>query len=149
MKRFNEYITSSFKGIAMLLAASVVFVLFISVFPLIGSLTTSGFPIKDVMLDNFHLLIILSLISIPLGFFLGIIAGRLKNKRILWMILLGLLFYWLMILLVILFMSKFSFSGQDFSDIFQLSVWAMLAYSFFAVPLVIMAVFLLERWTRK
>ena len=149
MKSFNEYIVSSFKGITMLLAASLVFVLFISVFPLIGSLTTSGFPLKDVMIDNFYLLVILALISVPLGFFLGIIAGRLKNMRILWMVLLGLLFYWLMILLVILFMSKFSFAGQDISDIFQLSVWAMLAYSFFAVPMVIMAVFLLERWTRK
>lgn len=149
MKSFNEYIISSFKGILILLAASLIFVLIISAFPLIGSLTTPGFPLKNVMFDNFHLLIILSLISIPLGFFLGIIAKRLTNKRMLWMILLGFLFYWLMILLVILIMTKFSFSGRDISDIFQLSVWAMLAYSFFAVPMVIMAVFLLERWTRK
>ena len=149
MKNFNDYLVNSFKGIIMMLAASLVFVLFISVFPLIGSLTTSGFPLKNVMLDNFRLFIILALISIPLGFFIGIIAGRLKNKRMLWLIILGLLFYWLMIVLVILFMSKFSFSGKDFSDVFQLSVWAMLAYSFFAVPLVIMGVFLLERWTRK
>jgi len=65
------------------------------------------------------------------------------------MIMLGLVFYWLMLLLVILVMSKFSLKGNDIVEILQLSVWAMLAYSMFAVPLVILAVFLLEKWTRK
>jgi hypothetical protein len=46
-------------------------------------------------------------------------------------------------------MSKFSLKGNDIVEILQLSVWAMLAYSMFAVPLVILAVFLLEKWTRK
>ena len=133
----------------MIMAASVAFILFISIFPLIGSLTTSGFPLGNVMRDNFHLLVILCLVSIPLGFFLGFLAGKLKRKRIFWMVILGLAFYWLMILLLIMIMSKFSFSGRDFVEILQLSVWAMLAYSMFAVPLVILAVFFLERWTRK
>jgi hypothetical protein len=133
----------------MLLAASLVFIVFISVFPLIGSFTTSGFPLKDILLDNLHLLVILCAISIPLGFFLGYLAGMLKRKRIFWMIILGLVFYWLMLLLVILAMSKFSLKGNDIVEILQLSIWAMLAYSMFAVPLVILSVFLLEKWTRK
>ena len=133
----------------MLMAASFVFVTFISFFPIIGSFTTSGFPLKDVLLDNLHLLVILCATSIPLGFFLGFLAGMLKRKRIFWMIMLGLVFYWLMLLLVILVMSKFSLKGNDIVEILQLSVWAMLAYSMFAVPLVILAVFLLEKWTRK
>jgi len=103
----------------------------------------------NVMRDNFHLLVILCLVSIPLGFFLSFLAGKLKRKRIFWMVILGLAFYWLMILLLIMIMSKFSFSGRDFVEILQLSVWAMLAYSMFAVPMVILAVFFLERWTRK
>lgn len=149
MKKFHAYLANSFKGIMMLLAASLVFIIFISVFPLIGSFITSGFPLKDVLLDNLHLLVILCAISIPLGFFLGFLAGMLKRKRIFWMIILGLVFYWLMLLLVILAMSKFSLKGNDIVEILQLSVWAMLAYSMFAVPLVILAVFLLEKWTRK
>jgi hypothetical protein len=149
MKNFSAYLVNSFKGIMMLLAASLVFIIFISVFPLIGLFTTSGFPLKDVLLDNLHLLVILCAISIPLGFFLGFLAGMLKRKRIFWMIILGLVFYWLMLLLVILAMSKFSLKGNDIVEILQLSVWAMLAYSMFAVPLVILAVFLLEKWTRK
>lgn len=149
MKNFSDYLANSFKGIMMLLAASLVFVIFISVFPIIGSFTTSDFPLKNVLLDNLHLLVILCAISIPLGFFLGFLAGMLKRKRIFWMIMLGLVFYWLMLLLVILAVSKFSLKGNDIVEILQLSVWAMLAYSMFAVPLVILAVFLLEKWTRK
>lgn len=133
----------------MLLIASVAFVLFISIFPLIGSLTVSGFPLQAVMLDNLHLLILLCVISLPLGLCLGIIAGRLKRKRIFWMILLGLLFYWTCILLIILFTSKSFIIGTDFSDVLRISIWAMLAYSLFAVPFVILAVFFIERWTRK
>ena len=149
MKNISLFLSNSFKGMLMLLAASLAFVLFISVFPLIGSFTTSGFPLGNVMLNNLHLLIILCLVSVPLGFFLGFIAGKLKKKRIFWMILLGLVLYWLIIMLVIMLMSKFSFSGSDFSYILQLSVWAMLAYSMFAMPLVILSVFFLEKWTRK
>jgi hypothetical protein len=149
MKKTSIFFSNSFKGIIMLLAASLVFVFFLSVFPLIGSLTTGGFPLGSVMLDNLQLLIMLCLVSIPLGFFLGFLVGKLKKKRIFWMIILGFIFYWLMILLIIMIMAKFSFSGNDFSDILRLSAWAMLAYSMFAVPLVILAVFLLERWTRK
>ncbi len=149
MKKTQAFFSNSFKGILMLLAASGAFVLFLSVFPLIGSITTSGFPLGKVLFDNLQLLLILCLVSIPLGFFLGSLAGKLKRKRIFWMIILGLIFYWLMILLVIMLMSKFSFSGRDFSEIIRLSDWAMLAYSMFAVPLIILAVFFLEKWTRK
>ena len=133
----------------MLIAASVAFIVFISVFPAIGSLTVKAFPLKDVLIDNLKLLLILCVVSIPLGFFTGILAGKLKKKRIFWMIMLSLLFYWLMIILVIIVVSKFSLSAKDFSEVIQLSVWAMLAYSMFAMPLIIMAVFLLEKWTRK
>jgi hypothetical protein len=149
MMNLNTFIVNSFKGVLMLLAASLVFIIFISIFPFIGSFTTSGFPLKSVLLDNLHLLVILCAICIPLGFFLGFLAGMLKRKRIFWMIMLGLIFYWLMLLLVILAMSKFSLKGNDIVEILQLSVWAMLTYSMFAVPLVILAVFLLEKWTRK
>ena len=149
MNKILQYFSNSFKGILILFAASFAFILFISIFPLIGSLTVSGFPLQNIMLDNLHLLIILCAASIPLGFFLGIIAGKLKHKRILWMILLGLVFYWLMILLLLVIFSKFSFSGQDLTDLLKLSVWAMLAYSMFAMPFIIISVFLLERWTRK
>ena len=132
-----------------MLAASVAFIAIITFFPLIGSLTVDNFPLRNVLLDNLHLLVMLCAISIPFGFFLGFIASILERKRIFWMIIIGLIFYWLILLLVILAMSKFSLNGNDFVEILQLSVWAMLAYSMFAVPLVILAVFLLEKWTRK
>jgi len=114
MKNISIFFSNAFKGILMLLAASVAFELFISVFPLIGSLTTSGFPLGNVMLDNLHLLLILCLVSIPLGFFLGLLAGKLQKKRMFWMVILGLAFYWLMILLVIMIMSKFPFQAATF-----------------------------------
>ena len=137
------------KGILTLVGASLIFVAVITIFPLIGSLTTKGFPLGQVLLDMLHLLIILAAVNIPLGFFLGSIAGKLKQKRILYLTLLGFVFYWLIILLAILAFSKFILSMSIFANLVRLSVWAMLAYSFYAVPFIIAAVFLLEKWTRK
>jgi hypothetical protein len=137
------------KGVFTLVCASLIFVAVITIFPVIGSFTTKGFPLGQVMLDQLHLLLILAAVNIPLGFFLGSIAGKLKQKRILILSLLGFVFYWLIIILIILAFSKFTVSMSIFANLIRLSVWAMLAYSFYAVPFIMAAVFLLEKWTRR
>ncbi len=143
------FFINGYKGIFTLVCASLIFVAALTVFPIIGSLTIKGFPLSQVLLDQIHLLLILAAVNIPLGFFLGSIAGKLKQKRILFLSLLGFVFYWLIILLVILIFSKSNFSLNLFSSLIRLSVWAMLAYSFYAVPFIMAAVFLLEKWTRR
>ena len=149
MKNITSYLSNSFKSIVMLLAASLSFVLIITLFPLFGSLFVKGFSIGNVLMDNLKLLLMLSMVSVALGFFLGGLASALSKNRMFWMILGGFLFYWLMIVLVILLMSGFAVSGRDFPEIFILSVWAMVAYAVFAVPLVIFVIFFIEKWTRK
>lgn len=143
------FFINGFKGIFTLVCAALIFVAVITIFPIIGSFTTKGFPLTQVLLDQLHLLLILAAVNIPLGFFLGSIAGKLKQKRILILSLLGFVFYWLIILLVILAFSKSTLSMNLFASLVRLSVWAMLAYSFYAVPFIIAAVFLLEKWTRR
>ncbi|MFH0865630.1 MAG: hypothetical protein V1904_05520 [Bacteroidota bacterium] len=145
----KQFIICGIKGIFTLVCASLVFVSFLTFFPLAGSLTTKGFPLGHVLIDMINLLLILAGINVPLGFFMGSIAGKLKQKRLLYLSLSGFLFYWLIIVLVILIFSKFTLTSDLFSGIIRLSIWAMLAYSFYAVPFVIAAVFLLEKWTRR
>lgn len=77
------FIINGSKGVFKLVSASLIFVVAITIFPMIGSLTTKEFPLGQVLLDMLHLLLILAAINMPLGFFLGSIAGKLKQKRIL------------------------------------------------------------------
>jgi hypothetical protein len=149
MKRFIQQLADSLKAILILLAASAAFIILISVFPLLGSLTVENFPLSDVLLDNARLLLILCVLSIPLGFFLGFLAGKIKSRRMFWLILLGLVSYWLIILATMMILSGFSLSGTGFVDLIKISLWAMLAYSMFAMPFVVLAIFFIERWTRK
>lgn len=129
--------------------ASIAFVLIISVFPIIGSLITPGFELGKVLMQNLDLLIILLGVGIPVGIMLGILASAIKRRRLFTLILSGFIFYWLMIIVIVLFATGFTFSSSDLGILFSLSVWAMLAYSVFTLPLIMVGIFILERWTRK
>jgi hypothetical protein len=145
----KKFLTNGTKSIFALFYASLTFIAISCFFALIAALSVKGFPFGRSLLDNFYLFIILCVISIPLGFFLGSIAGKLKQKRIFFLSLLGLIAYWLLLVFIILIFSKTSASASIFPSTTRLAVQAMLAYSFYAVPVVMSIVFLLEKWTRK
>ncbi|NTW33380.1 MAG: hypothetical protein HGB12_12285 [Bacteroidetes bacterium] len=149
MKKTKEIFISSFKGFYITDVASLVFIVAISIFQIIGSFSVEKFPLMEVLYNNLKLLLILCVLGLPVGLYIGLYAGKMKLKRLFWMLLVSFFIFWLMIIIVIILKSDFSFSGNYINDILQMSVWAMLAYSFFAVPLIIMTVFFIERWKRK
>jgi hypothetical protein len=149
MSKFSKNSSNALKGIIVMATASIAFVLIISVFPIIGSLVTPGFQLGEVLKQNFDLLIILLGVGIPVGIMLGILASAIKRRRLFMLILCGFIFYWLMIIGVILLATGFSFTSSDLGILFSMSVWAMLAYSVFTLPLIMLGIFILERWTRK
>jgi len=149
MKKTKEIFLCSVKGFFITEIVSLVFIIAISIFQLIAYFLTEKFPISEVLYNNLKLLLILCILGLPIGLFLGLFAGKMKNKRLFWMVLLSFLIFWLIIIIAIILNSKFTFSGAYINDILQMSVWAMLAYSFFAVPLIIIAVFFIVRLKRK
>jgi hypothetical protein len=149
MKHLKEYLANSIKGIAMFLVASGIFILLISILAFSESSATSEFPLQDVMYKHFQLFILLCIVSIPIGFVIGIINDNLSKKRIFWSSLTGLILYWLMIILVIMIKTGFSLSNKGFSETIKISLWAMLSYTMFAVPLIVIAAFLIGHHIRK
>lgn len=149
MSKFSKNSTNALKGISVMAVASFTFVLIISVFPIIGSLVTPGVELGKVLKQNLDLLIILLGVGIPVGIMLGILASAIKRRRLFTLILSGFIFYWLLIIVIILITTGFSFASSELGILFSLSVWAMLAYSVFTLPLITLGIFILERWTRK
>ena len=149
MSKSSNNFSNAFKGVVMMATASFTFVLILSVLPMIGSLVATGFELDKILLQNLDLLIILLGAGIPVGIMLGILASSIKRRRLFTLILSGFVFYWLVIIVAILLATRFSFSSSDLGILFSMSIWAMLAYSVFTLPLIAFGIFVLERWTRK
>lgn len=144
----QNFIINTSKSCAVLLISSIAFVIIITAFPLIGSLTIENFPIKQVISDNFKLLIPISIVCILVSPVFGLATTKLKRKRFLYLFLLGIATCWLAIIAVMFSWSGSLISENTFSTI-ALSAWALLAYSLFSLPILIPAVFIINKWTEK
>lgn len=142
-------IINTIKTFTILLMGSLVFVIIITTFPLIGSLTIDNFPIHQVIKDNFKLLIPLITVSIIISPLLGWASNKLKKKRFLKLLLIGLAGNWLAIIFVMLIWSNFNINKNDIDSYLFLSLWAFIAYSGFSIPILISAILIIEKWTRK
>ena len=149
MSKFLKNISNALKGVAVMAMASFTFVLIVSLCPVIGSLVATGFELGEMLLQNIDLLIILLGVGTPVGVMIGILAPSIKRRRLFALVLFGFIFYWLAIIVVILLATGFSFSSSDLGILFSMSIWAMLAYSVFTLPLITIGVFILERQTRR
>ena len=145
----KKWVREAFKSVIVLAAASVVFIMALIFFTLTGSIASGSFTLGRMITDDFYLLLTLLAVSIPLGILIAPLAVSVNRKHLFWLLTFALVVYWFVILLSIFLMSKFSLNGKDLAEVFQLSVWAMLAYSYFAVPIMLLSVFLLARWTKK
>lgn len=149
MSKFLKNISNALKGVTVMAMASFIFVLIVSLFPVIGSFVATGFELGEMLLQNIDLLIILLGVGTPVGVMIGILAPSIKRRRLFALVLFGFIFYWLAIIVVILLATGFSFSSSDLGILFSMSIWAMLAYSVFTLPLITIGVFILERQTRR
>lgn len=148
-KHKSRFLLNTLKSMSVLCLGSLAFVIIITLFPLIGSLTMDHFPIMQVIKDNFALLIPLLSVSILISPILGWAATLFKKKRFLYLLMIGTLGCWLAIIAVMLLWSHFSISINDTSNMFLLSIWAMLAYCLISAPILAPAILLIEKWTRS
>ena len=127
----KTYIINTVKAIIILILGSFVFVLIITIFPVIGSFTMSDFPIKQIIKENFQLMIPLSIGSFFISFIFGFATQKIKKKIILYLLIIGILACWLAIIGVMLFWTKYNINPEDLSPMFIVSIWALTAYSIF------------------
>ncbi len=149
MSKLSQHFKNALKGATVMVGASLVFSILLSIFPLIGSIIVSEFSLKSVLSQNFDLFLLIAGTGIPIGIMVGIITPAIKQKRLFFLTLTGLIAYWLLIIIILLFSTGFKISTSDLGNVFLLSIWAMLAYSVFAIPVLALVIFLVERWTRK
>ncbi len=145
----TEILINTLKSFTILFLASLAFVSVITIFHLIGSLTMNDFPIIQVIKDNFSLLIPLGIVSMLLSPLLGWAGYKFIKKRFLKLLALGVLGNWIAIISIMLVWSNFSVNNEDIGSFLFLSVWALVAYSFFSIPILTLSIFIIERWTRK
>ncbi|OFX34495.1 MAG: hypothetical protein A2X08_10320 [Bacteroidetes bacterium GWA2_32_17] len=142
-------IINTIKSFTILLIGSLLFVIIITIFPLIGSLTIDNFPIIQVIKDNFKLLVPLIAVSILISPLLGWASNKLKKKRFLKLLIIGLAGNWLAIIFVMLIWSNFNINHNDIDSYLFLSLWAFIAYSGFSIPILVPEVLIIEKWTKK
>jgi len=147
-KHNSGFVLSTLKSFAVLCLGAFAFVIIITLFPLIGSLTMDHFPIMQVIKDNFSILPPLLFVSILISPILGWASTRLKKKRFLYLLLIGVGGCWMAIIAVMLIWTHFIINLNDAGNMFLLSIWAMLAYFFMSAPILAPAILLIERWTR-
>lgn len=145
----KTYFINTLKSIIVLILGSFVFVSIITIFPLIGSFTTPDFPIKQVIKENFQLMIPLSIVSFIIAPLLGLATKKVKKKRMFYLLIIGLFANWIAIIAVMLFWSKFTIYQEDLLSAFIVSLFALIIYSLFSLPILIPSMLILEKWTRN
>jgi len=149
MKKTKEFLICFFKSFCASEIAAFVFILVISVIQLIFSLLNGNISFADVFFNILKLLLNLCIIGIPLSMYLALFASKIKQKRQFWMVIISFFLFWILTITIIIAKSELLFSGFYVSNVLQMSVWAMLAYSFIALPLILMLVFFIERSKKK
>jgi len=145
----KEIIRNTVKSFIILFLSSLIFVLIITVFPLMGSLTVDNFPIQQVIADNLKLLYPLLLVSILISPLLGWAGFKLIKKRVIKLLIIGTCGCWLVIIFVMIMWSGPGIFKTNPGSALFLSVWALIAYSFISIPILVPAILLIEKWTRK
>jgi len=144
----HNLLLNTLKSFTVLFGASILFVFAITLFPLIGALTINNLPIQDIIKDNFALLLPLFIVCILTSPLFGLATFRLKKKRLLYLFIIGIGSCWIAIIAVMLMWSNFTIADKDVSLMMMLSVWTLVAYSFFSLPILIPSIFIIEKWTR-
>ena len=139
---------NSFKAFGLLIATSIIFILIISIFPLIGMLTVKDLPIKQIILQNLSLLFPITIISILISPVLALLSIKIKKYRLVFLMITAIFSSYLAIIGSMLMFSNFAILNNP-DSIMLLSFWGFAAYSVLSIPLLFPAMFLFEKWTRK
>lgn len=144
----KAYLNYYFKSVALTFSVVIVYVIIISVFPVIGSIFNSSVPVKRILADNFILSLPLFMISVFISVILAIILTRITKRRKLILISTGVFGYVFSTFFSLLFMSDFHITLADFPAMLLVALYSMIAFSFIVIPLIVFAMLILEKWTR-
>jgi len=139
---------NSFKVLGLLIATSIIFILIISIFPLLGMLTVNHLPIKQILLQNLSLLFPISIVSLLISPALALLSIKIKKYRLVFLMLVAMFGSYLSIVGLMLMFSNFTILNNP-DSFMLLSFWGFAAYSVLSVPLLFPAMFLFEKWTRQ
>ena len=149
MKPLDNFFKSTLKSFTVFSLSSLAFILIICFFPLMGTITVANFPLKQAISDNFKLFIPLLIVCIIISPLIGWACSKIKKKRFIYLLLIGFVCNWFAIISVMLMMSNFTIGKEDIETFMLLSVWGLVTYSIFSLPLLTLAIFLIERWTSR
>lgn len=139
---------NSLKAFFLLIVGILIFIIIITIFPLLGSLWLPDFPIGRVIKENFTVFVPLSFFSLLVSPVLGFATIRYRNKRKLKLTITGVLAYWLAVFFILLVFSDFKLLNENLFNVFVLTFWGIMAYSFFSLPVLIPIILIFEKWTR-
>jgi len=139
---------NSFKVFGLLIATAIIFILIISIFPLLGMLTVKNLPIKQILLQNLSFLFPITVISILISPVLAYLSLKIKKYRLVFLIIIAIFGSYLAIIGSMLMFSNFTILNNP-DSIMLLSFWGFAVYSVLSIPLLFPAIFLFEKWTRQ
>ncbi len=144
----NIFLRNTLKATTILFSAYVLFFILIVVFPAFGSLINKGISLKRIIYESLITVLPALLVIIPFSLILGWMAGKLKKRRLIILLLTGILIYLLSIFVAMLSHSGISIFSEGTGTVILIVLWAFLAYFIFVIPLLILGIIILERWTR-
>jgi hypothetical protein len=144
----TPFIKNTVKSITILLSAYIGFFFLIVIFPTFGSLITKGIGLKKIIFESVIMILPALLVIIPFSLILGWMTTRLKNRRLILLLLTSILIYLISIFVAMISHSGLSIMNEGAGTLILIVLWAFLAYFIFVVPLLILGIIILERWTR-
>jgi hypothetical protein len=144
----NLFFKNTLKAITILLSAYILFFLLIIMFPAFGSLIAKGISMKRIFYESMITILPALIVIIPFSLILGWMSTRLKKRRLIVQLLTGILIYLISIFVAIISQSGISILNEGAGTLIIIVLWAFLAYFIFVVPLLVLGIIILERWTR-
>lgn len=145
----KKYLSNYYKSLCMTFSVVALYILIISLFPVIGSIFSPGIPLSRIISENIALSLPLFLISVIISVILALALSVVKKRRIAVLISIGISGYILSVIFSMLYMADFRIAATDLANFAMLSFYSVMAFSVIVIPLVILAMILLEKWTRE
>lgn len=145
MKKIFTYLSNSFKGVFFFGIASIVFVLLLFLFSLILNYLNDNktFFWEEISIKYLFFAIYLLFISIPIGIFIGLYNNVCSFKKIFFVSFLTIFFYWIVFQFVVLFNNSFQFTNNWVLNTTNTSLYGILSYPIFILPIIFILFFLL------
>jgi len=144
----NLFVKNTLKAITVLFSAYILFFILIIIFPTFGSLINQGISLKRIISESLLIILPALFVIIPFSLILGWMSTKLKKRRLILLLLTGILIYILSLFVAMISHSGISIMSEGTGTLMLIIIWAFLAYFIFVVPLLIIGIIILERWTK-